>query len=881
MFTRSSFLAKQNLKNYLLILFFVLTCSFSANATHNRSGSITFKHLFGNTYEFTVKTCTQSSSEADRPELEIKWGDGEKDTIQRINIVVPSPNTYDIQENYYVGIHTFTGPGSFIVSVEDPNRNSGVINIVNSVNQVFCIQTELIISPFIGTPNNSLIIEDCPCPEFACLNQIYCYNLSAYDLDGDSLAYSLVPCRGEDCLEMAIPNIYKYPHDIGGGVLSINPITGTLCWENPTIQGEYNIAIKISEYRSGIYIGSVLQDMQLTVKQCNNDQPVIQDKPDVCVFVGENVDIQFTATDQTDAVHIYATGAIFNLDNNPAQFIENTTSLNVNGNFIWTPNCEQAKHQPYPIIIHAEDFNPSIQLTDLMDFNITVKIPALQNLTVNPIGNSMQLNWSPPTNGCVVDHYNIYRNTSTSTTIDNCCQKEMAIDMGYELIGTTTDTSFLNTDNLEIGNEYCYIVTLVTTTNVESCASNQVCNSLNFEVPVMTNVSVFETSTTTGKDSIYWSWPKELNLTNFPGPFHYELFRHDNYVGGTDILVYTSPTDATISNVDTFYYDLNLNSKTIPYTYRVELFSNNALVGSSTPASSIYINLTPNDNQIEVNWEEYIPWTNTLYEVYRESNPGSNVFNLLGTTTTQSYIDSNLINQKQYCYKIKSIGALTQSGIRSPLENWSQVNCEAPYDFTPPCAPTLKISGDCDTEKNTLTWNNPNLTCANDVTSYNLYFAPFLGDSLELLATFSNQNDTSFIHEDRGSIAGCYYVTAIDSMPYNNESVPSNKVCMDNCEGYYELPNVFTPGGNGFNDFYHPFLPYKFVESIDLQVFNRWGKLVFETKDPLINWDGTYLNTGKQLSDGVYFYVCLVNEIKLEGLKPRSLQGSITIFNEK
>jgi len=141
-----------------------LTWSFSANATHNRSGSITFKHLYGNTYEFTVKTCTQSSSEADRPELEIKWGDGEKDTIQRINVVTPNPNSYDIQENYYIGIHTFTGPGSFIVSVEDPNRNSCVINIVNSVNQVFCIQSEIVISPFIGAPNNSLIIEDCPCP---------------------------------------------------------------------------------------------------------------------------------------------------------------------------------------------------------------------------------------------------------------------------------------------------------------------------------------------------------------------------------------------------------------------------------------------------------------------------------------------------------------------------------------------------------------------------------------------------------------------------------------------------------------------------------------------------------------------------------------------
>ena len=837
--------------------------------------------MYGNTYEFTVKTCTQSSSEADRPELEIKWGDGQKDTIQRINIVIPTPNTYDIQENYYVGIHTFAGPGNYIVSVEDPNRNSGVVNIVNSVNQVFCIQSEIVISPFIGTPNNSLIIEDCPCPEFACLNQTYCYNLSAYDLDGDSLAYSLVPCRGIDCLEMSIPNIYNYPHDVGGGNLSIDSITGTLCWENPQIQGEYNIAIKISEYRSGIYIGSVLQDMQLTVKQCNNDQPIIEDKADICVFVGDNVNIQFTANDQSDVVHLYATGAVFNLNNNPAQFIEDSQPLTVNGNFIWTPNCDQAKYEPYPIIVHAEDFNSAIQLTDLMDYRITVKIPGIQNVNVNPFGNAMKINWNIPNNGCVVSKYNVYRSTNTSSYTDDCCQKGMANVMGYQLIASTIDTFYLDNDYLEIGNQYCYIITMVNTNNIESCVSNQVCNSLNFEVPVMTNVSVFETSTSTGKDSIYWSWPKELNLTNFPGPYHYELFRHDNYIGGTDVLVFTSASQPIISDVDTFYFDQNLDTKGIPYTYRVELFNNNILVGSSTSASSIYLNLTANDNQLQLDWEEHIPWTNNRYEIYKETPFGSGTFNLIGTSTTNTYLDINLINQKTYCYKVKTIGEFTQSGIRNPLENWSQIQCDEPYDYTKPCAPTLSIVGDCDFEINTLSWNNPNNSCADDVTAYNIYFAPFLNDTLKLLTTITNQNDTTYTHGDRGSIAGCYYITAIDSMPYNNESLPSNTVCIDNCEGYYELPNVFTPSGDGINDLYTPLLPYKFVESIDLKVYNRWGNLVFETTNPLINWNGTFLNTGDKLLDGVYFYVCKVNEIKLEGLKPRSLQGNITIFNGK
>ncbi|MBK9590277.1 MAG: gliding motility-associated C-terminal domain-containing protein [Crocinitomicaceae bacterium] len=104
-------------------------------------------------------------------------------------------------------------------------------------------------------------------------------------------------------------------------------------------------------------------------------------------------------------------------------------------------------------------------------------------------------------------------------------------------------------------------------------------------------------------------------------------------------------------------------------------------------------------------------------------------------------------------------------------------------------------------------------------------------------------------------------------------------VCIDNCEGYYELPNIFTPDGDLVNDLYHPLLPIKFVDSVEFKVYNRWGELVFETSDPYLNWNGTDMESGKKLNDGVYFYTIVVYEIKLEGLIPRSWQGGIQIIN--
>lgn len=862
---------------YIVLLLFLIQ-SASALATHNRSGTIKYRHLYGTTYEFTVTTCTKTSSEADRPELEIQWGDGSYDTIPRVNIEYIT--LYDVQINTYIGQHTYTGPSSYIISVEDPNRNAGVINITNSVDKVFCIQTELIISPFIGNPNNSLVIEDCPCPEFACLNQMYCYNLSAYDPDGDSLSYSLVPCRGEDCLEMQIPVIYKWPDAAGGGTMSIDSITGTLCWDMPQIPGEYNLAIKISEWRNGFYVGAVVQDMQLTVQACSNNPPDITDKPDTCVFAGDSLSIQFTATDPDagDVITLYATGAVFHLPANPATFAEISAVNSVTGTFLWEPTCADASNATYNIIIHAEDNDPGVQLSDLSTYKIKVNIPPVENFSVTPSGNSMVLSWDA--SSCAdIDHYTIYRSIDSTNSIDNCCANGTAQLMGYTQIGTSTLPTYTDNSTLTVGNEYCYLVTAVNESGVESCVSIQDCEHLNFEIPVLTNVSVYETNLSTGKDSILWSYPKELNAFLYPGPYHYQLYRSENYGGGAETLVLTTPQEILIEDADTAFADLTLNTENLPYTYRVEMYSNNILIGSSLDASSIFITLTPSDNAITINWNEQVPWTNTLYEIYKETFAGSGIFNLIGSSTLQNFTDTGLINGISYCYKIKSIGAYTADGIITPIINWSQEACAEPVDLTAPCAPTAFIAGDCDLEETYISWTNPNNLCADDVTRYNLYFAPFSGDSLELLISFSSDLDTFYTHKDRGSIAGCYYITALDSIQYNNESVPSNKVCIDNCEGYYVLPNVFTPDDDLINDLYHPLLPYKFVDSVDFQVFNRWGKLVFQTNDPDLNWDGTDRDGGKPLNDGVYFYSVTVYEIKLEGLIPRSFQGNIQIIN--
>lgn len=74
-------------------------------------------------------------------------------------------------------------------------------------------------------------------------------------------------------------------------------------------------------------------------------------------------------------------------------------------------------------------------------------------------------------------------------------------------------------------------------------------------------------------------------------------------------------------------------------------------------------------------------------------------------------------------------------------------------------------------------------------------------------------------------------------------------VMLANCD--LEIPNVISPNHDGLNDYFE-------IENcpdscFSLQIFNRWGTLVFESNSPNIKWDGHVSSSGVS-SVGVYFY---------------------------
>src|SRR5574344_1504080 len=101
---------------FRLLLFFLIISSFPLFATHNRAGEITYRHLSGLTFEFTIVTYTYTPSPADRPQIEVLWGDGTNtllDRDQKINL------GNDISKNIYITNHTYSSMGTYHITFED------------------------------------------------------------------------------------------------------------------------------------------------------------------------------------------------------------------------------------------------------------------------------------------------------------------------------------------------------------------------------------------------------------------------------------------------------------------------------------------------------------------------------------------------------------------------------------------------------------------------------------------------------------------------------------------------------------------------------------------------------------------------------------------
>ena len=123
-------------------------------------------------------------------------------------------------------------------------------------------------------------------------------------------------------------------------------------------------------------------------------------------------------------------------------------------------------------------------------------------------------------------------------------------------------------------------------------------------------------------------------------------------------------------------------------------------------------------------------------------------------------------------------------------------------------------------------------------------------------------------HEYGG--CGTFTITQIASSSNGCSDTTEHTLIIDKDFTFY-VPNSFSPNGDVHNNLFK--VSYFGIYEFTIEIFDRWGKLVFVTSDPELGWDGTY--NGRKCEEGIYTYKIEFNNVLDD--YPRELHGKITL----
>jgi hypothetical protein len=484
-----------------LAYFSLVLISFSAQATHNRGGEILYKRIapftsvVGSTtvqvytYSITViKYMDHGANVADRCLDTVYFGDGQNGLAQRINGIVSSTCNcgsipcgeiivsnagFVVKKNVYSIIHTYAGPGSYLIHSIDWARNGGVNNIPNSGNTSLYIESQMIITASTGMNSSPVLLQ--PPIDRAILGVCVELNSCAFDMDGDSLSYELSSCKGENGQTISG---YFLPQTGTGGSISINAINGMLNWCTPQFIGAYNLAILVKEWRKSgcngnyVLLGYVTRDFQILVNNSTLASFSATNVSDICVKAG-NLVTQTVGLNFTSAVNSKVLGITSTFTNSAAVLSPSFSNVSGTTTYSWQTNCSQARKQPYEVFL-VFNLMGSFEQYIYKRFNVTVLPHSPYILSTLVDTGKVAINWTNCMNN--VSGYNIYRKTGVNNWVPGSCEQGVSAASGYVLVGNapSSATSFTDTNVWPIlnGTMAHYVVTALTDDCAESRADN-------------------------------------------------------------------------------------------------------------------------------------------------------------------------------------------------------------------------------------------------------------------------------------------------------------------------------------------------------------------------------------------------------------------------
>ncbi|MBK7818626.1 MAG: gliding motility-associated C-terminal domain-containing protein [Sphingobacteriaceae bacterium] len=101
---------------------------------------------------------------------------------------------------------------------------------------------------------------------------------------------------------------------------------------------------------------------------------------------------------------------------------------------------------------------------------------------------------------------------------------------------------------------------------------------------------------------------------------------------------------------------------------------------------------------------------------------------------------------------------------------------------------------------------------------------------------------------------------------------------MLNDVGIY-IPNAFSPDDNNLNESFYPKgYGIKAEDKYKLEIFDRWGELLFSSNELHKGWNGRAKGTNTVVEEGVYIYKILITD--LQGYK-KYFVGHVTVVRQQ
>jgi len=153
---------------------------------------------------------------------------------------------------------------------------------------------------------------------------------------------------------------------------------------------------------------------------------------------------------------------------------------------------------------------------------------------------------------------------------------------------------------------------------------------------------------------------------------------------------------------------------------------------------------------------------------------------------------------------------------------------------------------------------------------YDTITITLIGNSYNTVDTAICQGLSYWAQKEPRYMSGIYY----DTLKSANgcDSIITTNLTVNECPLMIWFPSAFTPNDDGLNDVFKPVS--KNITNYNLQIYDRWGMMIFETNDVNAGWNG--IMKGKMADPGVYSFISIFESEQYPG-ETQKIHGTFTL----